>query len=91
MLEKFGLLSVNQLAAQIKLREVWKSIYCEDYPIKLEPYNPALEDGSHSLRPKQNSFFRLIQTKQSQSQLQCRCCKSVEFCPNLNQRGRNYP
>ena len=57
MLEKFGLLSVNQLAAQIKLREVWKSIYCEDYPIKLEPYNPALEDGSHSLRPKQNRVF----------------------------------
>ena len=57
MLEKFGLLSVNQLSAQIQLREVWKSINCEDYPMKLELYNPALEEGSHSLRPKQNRFF----------------------------------
>ena len=31
MLEKFNLLSVNQLSAQIKLKEVWKSMNCDDY------------------------------------------------------------
>ena len=35
LLDKFGLLSVNQLSAKIKLVEVWKSIQSEDYPIKL--------------------------------------------------------
>ena len=36
MLKKNGLLSVNQLVAQIKLTEAWKSINIEDYPVKLE-------------------------------------------------------
>ena len=42
LLEKFGLLSVNQPAAKIKLVEVWKSIHKEGNPIRLEPYNPNL-------------------------------------------------
>ena len=58
MLEKFNLLSVNQLAAQIKLKEVWKSLNCENYPIKLEIYNNALKDGSHTLRHKENRIFK---------------------------------
>ena len=57
MLEKFNLLSVNQLTAQIKLREVWKSVNCENYPNKLDQYNPALVGGVHSLRQKQNRVF----------------------------------
>ena len=36
LLKKFGLLSINQLAAQIKLVEAWKTINVENYPIKLE-------------------------------------------------------
>ena len=54
---KFNLLSVNQLAAQIKLKEVWKSLNCPNYPTKLEPYNNALADGVHSLRIKENRIF----------------------------------
>ena len=42
MLDKFGLLSVNQLAASIKLVEVWKSFNQEGYPLRLEPYNHNL-------------------------------------------------
>ena len=37
MLDKFDLLSVNQLAAQIKLIEAWKSVYLEGYTIVMEP------------------------------------------------------
>ena len=40
MLKKYNLPSVNQLAAQIKLVEAWKSQNIEQYPIKLEPNNP---------------------------------------------------
>ena len=57
MLEKFNLLSVNQLSAQIKLNEVWKSVNCEGYPIKLEPYNQNLSDNVHSLRQRENRVF----------------------------------
>ena len=35
MLNKFELLSVNQLSAQIKLTEVWKSINVGKCPLKL--------------------------------------------------------
>ena len=39
LITKTGLLSVNQLAASIKMMEVWKSIHIKDYPIELEPNN----------------------------------------------------
>ena len=38
MLNTFQLLSVNQLAAEIKLIETWKSINLEYNPIQLEPF-----------------------------------------------------
>ena len=34
MLTKFNLLSVNQMNAQIKLTEIWKSVNILNYPIK---------------------------------------------------------
>ena len=65
----FNFLSVNQLAAQIKLKEVWKSLNKNDYPIQLEPYNEGLKDCGHSLRQKQSRTFkdncRLQKSKQS--------------------------
>ena len=57
MLDKFDLLSVNQLAAQIKLQEVWKSINVEGYAIQLETYNCNLSDSGHELRQKHNRTF----------------------------------
>ena len=36
MLAKFKILSVNQMNAQVKLNEMWKSIYIKNYPIKTE-------------------------------------------------------
>ena len=36
LLSKFGLLSVNQLNAQIKLLEVWKALNVEDYPLVIK-------------------------------------------------------
>jgi hypothetical protein len=36
LLNRTGLLSVNQTAAQIKLCEMWKAVKQRNYPIKLE-------------------------------------------------------
>ena len=57
LLDKFGLLSVNQLSAKIKLVEVWKSIQNEDYPIKLDSYHATSRENSYELRPALNRTF----------------------------------
>ena len=57
MLSKFNLLSVNQLAAEIKILEVWKSLNVESCPTKLKPYNPQSNENSHQLRPKTDRIF----------------------------------
>ena len=57
MLNKFNLLSVNQLAAQIKLTEVWKSVNIKDYAIVLDPYNRAPNPSEIDLRPKPKRTF----------------------------------
>ena len=36
MLEKFQMLSVNQMNAQIKLRKLWKAENVDNYPLKFE-------------------------------------------------------
>ena len=58
MLEKFNLLSVNQLAASIKLLEVWKSQNQNGYPIAFEPYNANLQNQGHDLRPQNNRVLK---------------------------------
>ena len=57
MLDKFQLLSVKQLAAEIKLIEVWKSVNLEGCPTSLEPYNLKSSQNLHLLRPKSNRTF----------------------------------
>ena len=36
MLDKFGILSINQLNAQVKLLEIWKALNLEDYPLQIK-------------------------------------------------------
>ena len=57
MLKKFDLLSVNQLAVQIKLIEVWKSINVPGHPLKLENYSKHSTDLTATLRPRQNRTY----------------------------------
>ena len=57
MLEKFGLLLVNQLSTQIKLIETWKSLNVPGYPLSLDPYNKQESRSSAELRPRPNRFF----------------------------------
>ena len=57
LLKKFGLLSVNQLAAQIKLIEVWKSINLEGYPLTLDPYTNPDRMVTIELRPQTTRTF----------------------------------
>ena len=35
LLSKFGILSTNQLNAQVKLLETWKALFMEDYPLQI--------------------------------------------------------
>ena len=51
LLSKTGLLSINQLAASIKLLEVWKSENIDNYPIHLEPNQPTANFSERNLRP----------------------------------------
>ena len=36
LLEKFGMLSINQLNAQVKLLEIWKATNVDNYPLKIQ-------------------------------------------------------
>ena len=40
LLTKYNLPSINQLSAEIKLTEAWKSTHIVDYPIKMDEFNP---------------------------------------------------
>ena len=57
LLTKFKLLSVNQLAAQIKLTEVWKSVNVQDCPIVMDPYNQGQSASNLELRPRPTRIF----------------------------------
>ena len=57
MLKKFGLLSVNQLAAKIKLIEVWKTLNKLDYPLSLDSYKPINTNRNYVLRDQINRVF----------------------------------
>ena len=92
MLKKFGLLisqpacGTDQTKRSLEVNILWR------LPYQTGTLQPCIRGWFPLIETKtKQSFCRLIQTKQSQSQLQCRCRKSVEFCHNLNQRGRNYP
>ena len=41
LLDKFAMLSVNQMHAQIKLTEMWKIVHTDDHPIKVESRTQA--------------------------------------------------
>ena len=51
LLAKSGLLSINQLAASIKLCEVWKAENIADYPVQLEPSNKNCVSNEREVRP----------------------------------------
>ena len=50
LLEKFNLLSVNKLAASIKLIEAWKSVNIVNYPVQMDVNNPGRPESSRVLR-----------------------------------------
>ena len=57
MLDKFGLLSVNQLASQIKLIEVWKSENVPGNPLSLEAYSLHTSVLKEALRDRKNRTY----------------------------------
>ena len=54
LLKETGLLSVNQLAASIKMCEVWKAENVPNYPVQLEPNQLVPTYTERSVRPTTN-------------------------------------
>ena len=65
MLEKFKMLLVNQLNANIKLLEVWKALNVEEYPLKIVTQSIAHENrvtrADTSCRPCEIGKTDLVQ------------------------------
>ena len=61
MLVKFNILSVNQMNAQIKITEMWKSIHINEYPIKTN----QIELQQNSTNTRARSSFLLQENKVS--------------------------
>ena len=72
MLNTFNLLSVNQLAAEIKLIETWKSVNVKESPIQLEPFKANINE--HQLRPQPNRIFK----DDAKLAISHRCSKNLE-------------
>jgi hypothetical protein len=58
LLKNAGMLSVNQLAASIKLTEAWKACNIEDYPIQLEKTHENLIHNERIVRPHTNRKWK---------------------------------
>jgi hypothetical protein len=82
MLKKFDLLSVNQLAVQIKLIEVWKSINVTGHPIKLENYSQHSSDLTATLRPFNRTYNDSAKFKISQSSFHVDAARVCNLAPN---------
>ena len=50
MLKKFDLLSVNQVTAQIKLTDMWKSENDPEYPIKIKKHPETMNEDARTVR-----------------------------------------
>ena len=61
LLESNQMLSVNQLSAQIKLTEMWKAKYVEDYPIKFA----CQTTGVNARETRGNAIGKMIETAKS--------------------------
>ena len=52
MLERNEMMSVNQVAAQIKLTEAWKAVNDEKYPVSMKRVEQGNHDGRREVRPE---------------------------------------
>ena len=90
MLEKHNLLSVNQLAAKIKLIEVWKMINKEGSPLHLEPYLRRSGEDQHELRIRHNRIFNdYSKLKNSESSFHIDAARLWNALPNQIREERS--
>ena len=88
MLEKYDLLSVNQLAATIKLIEVWKIKNQEHYPLKLDLYKLHTNRAHQVLRNKPNRVFNdSCRLKNSESSFHINAAQVWNAAPNSIQNA----
>ena len=98
MLKKLNLLSVNQLAAQIKLVETWKIVNVEGHPLTLDPYN-NYSNCNIDLRPQPNRVFNdTYKLKKSSSSFNADAARLWNLAPDtvksaltLNTAKKGHP
>ena len=81
MLINFQLLSVNQLAAQIKLIETWKSVNIEEYPVVLNKHFVPTTERDTRNKPER-VFLDWCKTKKAESSFHIDAAKLWNHCPN---------
>ena len=82
LLLKYNLPSVNQLAAEIKLIEAWKSQNIPNYPFKLEPNNNGRNDGGRTVRATTTRVWKDIsKTKAASESISRDCAKLWNSAP----------
>ena len=82
LLLKYNIPSVNQLAAEIKLIETWKSQNIANYPFMLEPNNPGRNDGGRSVRESTTKNWKdMSKTKAARESMSRDCAKLWNTAP----------
>ena len=87
LLVKFNLLSVNQLAASIKLVEAWKSIHIPNYPVQMGKNNMNRPESSRVLR--ENSIQLWKEDAQSKLGKEFFCRNTAKLWNNTSPEIKN--
>ena len=82
LLSKFGMLSINQLNAQVKLVEIWKALYVEDYAMKINQQSSNTTRVSKKADTKGKPIeigksCNLIQSNMELIKLSCNSCSEI--------------
>ena len=80
LLKKYKLPSVNQVACEVKLMEVWKSINVEDYPTQLET-GPRSENPRSLRTSSLRQFDTACKTKTGENSFQVSAAKLWNSAP----------
>ena len=84
LLEKHNLPSVNQLNAEIKLLEAWKSINIYNYPFKMEINNQNMIQTDRILRPSLTKLWKdTAKTKSVKNSFSIDTAKIWNNCPEV--------
>ena len=89
ILEKFNMMSVNQLNASIKLCDMWKAVNVEDYPTKVNKITP-LNNAAMTRASTNGKLKECGKTALSQATLINDATKAWNLAPKEVHESKNY-